>query len=305
MMYPYNNQNQGMSPYQYHNGMTTPGLMGGGNPMQSVSGGGWNNPTQNSSNPWNDPGTAGGSGFGSGMGAGIGQLLSALGIGMNGGMDWSNMKNPADAGMGYLNNIGGYADKYFNPYINAGKQAMGQLQGQYGQLINDPASVMNRIGAGFQQSPGFKFESGQAQDAVNRAAAAGGMLGSPMQQQNAANVVNGLASQDYNNYMNRGTGMYNTGLQGLQGINQMGFQGSSQAAQMLKDMAMSQANMAYQGQAGQNAMNMQQDVYNQQRQGSMWDMLGGGAGNIFNSLFGGGQGGQGGGFNLFSLLKFL
>lgn len=202
------------------------------------------------------------------FGSGIGDIL--------GGLFGSN-KNPADAAMGYLNQISGTMQPYYNPYITAGRNALGTLQGQYNTLLQDPTAMMRNIGKTFQQSPGYQFQVNQALNAANRAAAAGGMAGSPMEQQNIASTVNDLANQDYYHYLNAGLGQYGQGLSGMGGINQMGFQASDELAKNLAQVLMSQANAAYSGQANEN-----------QSQGGMMGMLGGGLGTLLGGLSGSG-----------------
>jgi hypothetical protein len=176
--------------------------------------------------------------------------LGAAGAGF--GQLFGSGENPGDAGMDYLNQIQGMLKPYYQPYINAGGQALSTLQNQFGNLLNNPTGMMNRIGSTFQQSPGYQFQTSQALGAANRAAAAGGMAGSPMEQQNIAGTVNNLANQDYYNYLNHGIGMYDQGLQGMQGINQMGFNATSSLTDNLMSALMSQAQMAYAGAANQN-----------------------------------------------------
>jgi len=199
------------------------------------------------------PGSSGGFGNwwsqnGAGIGAGIGGAIGAIGAGMGD----RNLPNPANSAMPYLNQIPGELNQYMSPYISAGQGALGQLQGQYGQLINNPAAITNKIGATYQSSPGYNFQVNQALGAANRAAAAGGMLGTPMEQQNIAGTVNQLANQDYGQYMNRELGLYGAGLSGLGNINQMGFGASSDLSNSLADYLMSQGNLAYAGQINQN-----------------------------------------------------
>lgn len=204
---------------------------------------------------------------------GVGDLLGAglVGYGM------SQYQNPADTAMPYMNQIPGELQQYFNPYIQAGNNALPVLQGQYGSLLgqlpglqsqygmlmNNPGAVMNKIGQGFQQSPGYQFQVNQALGAANRAAAAGGMLGSPMEQQTIAGRVNGLANQDYYNYLNHGLSLYNTGLQGSANLYGAGLSGEGNLARMgygaasnlgedLASALMSQSQLAYAGATNQN-----------------------------------------------------
>lgn len=172
--------------------------------------------------------------------------------------------NPANAAMPYLNQIPGMMEGYFNPYISSGQNAMGMLQGQYGNLINDPNAMIAKWGAGYQQSPGYQFQVDQATKAANRAGAAGGMLGSPMEQQQLSGTINNLANQDFQQYLQNVMGAYGLGLSGEQNINQMGFNASDDLARSLAENMQNQAQLAYSGQQNQN----QYDQYrNQQRQG--------------------------------------
>lgn len=195
---------------------------------------------------------------------GIASGLGGLGAGA-GSFLFGNNNNPYDDASKYFNKIPGTISPYFNPYINAGRQALPELQGQYNNLINDPTGMMNKIGSGYQQSPGYQFQVQQAMNAANNAAAAGGMLGTPANQYNAANMVGQLANQDYYNYLNHGLSMYGMGLEGMGGINNMGYGASDTLAGALGNSLMNQGNLAFSGAAAQN-----------QAQGSQWgDILGG------------------------------
>jgi len=186
--------------------------------------------------------------------------------------------NPSDAAQPYLNQIPGMLQGAYNPYIQAGQQALPSLQQQYGALMN--GNFINNMGKNFQQSPGFQFQTNQALGAANRAAAAGGMAGSPMEQQQIAGTVNNLANQDYYNWMNHAMGAYGAGLQGEQGLYTTGFNAANQYAGDMGSALESQANLAYAGQQNQNQMGA--------------GILGAGLGFLGGQMFGGGQGGQGG-----------
>lgn len=186
--------------------------------------------------------------------------------------------NPADSAQGYLNQIPGEMGQYLNPYINNGNDAYGYLKpymqrgdsasnmlmGAYGGMISNPGQFMNQMGQGFQQSPGYGFQTSQALGQANRAAAAGGMAGSPAEQQQIAGVTNQLANQDYYNYLNHTMDMFGQGLNGLQNMSGQGLQAgqniyntgygaSSDLANSLADYYMSQGNLAYAGGQNQNS----------------------------------------------------
>lgn len=99
---------------------------------------------------------------------------------------------------GYLQQIQQMLPQYFQPY----------------QQMLDPAQLMKQIGASYQASPGYEYELGQAMRGIGQAAAAGGMAGSPMQQQQTAEAAQGIAARDYGDYMQRALGLYTTGAGG-------------------------------------------------------------------------------------------
>lgn len=205
-----------------------------------------------------------------GMGAGLGGLLAPM---------FGGMQNSFDEANPYLQKMQGATDRYMNPYINAGRGAMGTLQDQYNSLINDPGALMGRLGAGYKQSPGYQYNVDQATRASNNAASAGGFVGSPQQQAQMAKQIGGMASQDYDKYMNNAMGLYGTGLQGMGNINQMGFNASTQGMNSVNDMLKTQAQLAYANANNQN-----------QSEGGMFGGLGGllGAGLGFMSPIPGG-----------------
>lgn len=227
------------------------------------------------------PFSGGNSGWGSGWGGGNYNQYAQMAGGLGGiGSALASMfmtQNPADAASPWLSQIPDALKQYLSPYINQGQQTFGELNnyinrgntagdmalGQYGALANNPAGVMNQIGGTFHQSPGYNWQVNQALGAANRAAAAGGMAGSPAEQQQIAGTANQLANQDYYNYLGHALGLYGTGLQGLQGISNTGASigqniygsganAASNLADSLSSYYMSQGNLAYAGAQNQN-----------------------------------------------------
>src|SRR5258708_3921475 len=119
------------------------------------------------------------------------------------GSIWNGMKsignmfnpgpNPYENAEQYFNKIPGTMKPYFEPYINAGRDAMGKTQGQYDQLMNDPSAMYNKFAKGYTQSPGYQWNLNQGMNAATNAAAAGGMVGTPEHQQRSAGIAEGLA----------------------------------------------------------------------------------------------------------------
>lgn len=201
------------------------------------------------------------------------QLGTMFGIGGVGsglaGLFGGNNNNPANAAMPYLQGIPDAMKQFLAPYLQGGGNAFSNLQGQYGNILNDPGAALNKIGSSYQQSPGYQFALQQSLGAANRASAAGGMAGSPLAQQQNQQVATGLANQDYYNYLDKATGLYGQGLQGEQGLANMGFGASNNMADSIAQMLAQQGAYGYAGQAAQN-----------QAQGSAFGNLFGGLGAL-------------------------
>lgn len=176
--------------------------------------------------------------------AGIGSgLMSLFGGGGN---------NPYDAAGDFYNQIPGTMSKYYDPYINAGKGELSDLQGQYSDLMKDPGSILAKIGGGYQKSPGYDFERNEGLNSINNAAAAGGMLGTASHQRDAGDYSTGFANRDFNQYLQQALGLWGKGLSGKEHINDMGFNASTGLADNLAQALMSQGNLAYEGAKSQN-----------------------------------------------------
>lgn len=160
--------------------------------------------------------------------------------------------SPQQAASPYLDQIRQDLPGYYEPYMQAGQQALPQLQEQYGQLTSDPGGFMNQLGQGFQQSPGTQYAMDQAVTAGNRAASAGGMLGTPAASMAVAQQAQGIGQQDYNNWLQNAMGLYGQGQRGLEGLYNTGFQASTGLGGNMANLGLSEAQMAYQGQAAQN-----------------------------------------------------
>lgn len=182
-------------------------------------------------------------------------MAAAGGLGAGALFNNPDFNNPANAAFPYLNQIPDELKKYFDPYIQQGRGVDPSLQEQYQGMTNDPSGFLSKLGQGYQQSPGYQFKLNQALNAGNNAAAAGGMLGSPAHQQQNEQVANGIASQDYNDWMDHVLGIFGGGQKGLQGISDRGFGASSNYAEDLAQALMGQASLAGQGAAEENRFN--------------------------------------------------
>lgn len=182
---------------------------------------------------------------------GIGFGATGLGAGLAG--LFGGNKNPASAGMGYLDQIPGSISPYYQPYIEAGKQAIPKLQGQYDELLNNPGQKLNQMGGSFQYSPGYQFALQQALGGAGHAAAAGGYAGTPMHEQQNMQIASQLGNQDYYNWLGHAQQLYGAGLSGEQGFATQGLNASTSMSDQIAQALAAQSNLAYEGQAAKNA----------------------------------------------------
>jgi len=180
-----------------------------------------------------------------------GGLGSALG-GLAGLFGNNKKDNPANAANQYLNQIPGAMSPYFQPYINQGMQVMPGLGQLYSNLVADPGAYYNNLSSRYKESPGYQFKLQQGLGAAGNAAAAGGFLGTPMHQQQATQIAEGYANQDFNDYLNQILGLFKGGIEGSQGIANKGFEASQRYGENLGNVLGSQAQYEYAGKAGEN-----------------------------------------------------
>lgn len=162
--------------------------------------------------------------------------------------------NPAKKANQYISQIPAQTQQYFDPYIQSGNRANQTLEQQYQSLLSNPGQKLNKFGADFQSSPGFKFALEQALQGANHAAAAGGMAGTPAHELQNMEIANQLGNQDYYNWLQKTLGLYGSGLEGENQMSNRGFQASNQMADMIAQSLAQQGNYAYEGEAGKNAM---------------------------------------------------
>src|SRR6185369_13758210 len=162
-------------------------------------------------------------------------------------------EDPSGDAIKYIGQIPGRVKPYLDPYMEAGKRAIPQLEGQYGNLMNDPGGFINKIGAGYKESPGFKFALERALAGGGRAAAAGGMAGSPTHEFENMQTASGLASQDYNQWLQSALSQYGLGLRGEEDLEHGGLSAGKSLADMIAQVLAQQGNLAYKAASDKNA----------------------------------------------------
>jgi len=108
---------------------------------------------------------------------------------------------------------------YMEPFYNAGTNALNR----YGGLLNLPGYAPQDPTETLRATPGYNWMMGQGVNALDRSAAAKGMLQSGAQGKALTAYGQGLGDQTYNNYMNRLQGLVSSGqnagaLQGAYGM---------------------------------------------------------------------------------------
>lgn len=201
----------------------------GGMPLQSSGG---FDPSQfghEEQNPWGAPPSFSGAGLGGGnpLTSNAGNYASGAGAIGSGLFDlFGHHDDPSKKAANFYDQIPDQLRKYLEPYFNNGQ---------------NPGDFLKKIGAGYQESPGFQFAKKQGLGSIENAAAAGGMLGTQGHQQQAGELSTNLANQDYNSYLQNALGVYNTGANA-----------GGNLAQNLAQFLMSRGNLAYEGAAGNN-----------------------------------------------------
>jgi hypothetical protein len=161
--------------------------------------------------------------------------------------------NPANSAMPYLNQIPQIGHEAYDPYIEQGNAAGQRTSDQYQRLLSDPTSLINALMKGYEPSQGYQFKKDILNKEMSNTAAAGGVAGTPMDQMNQAEGVNGLLSTDMEQFLAHALGLYGAGLEGEQGIANKGFESSKGLADLLGNNATSKAGLAFQGKSQQNS----------------------------------------------------
>jgi hypothetical protein len=167
-------------------------------------------------------------------------------------MAWNPFGNPADAGMGYLNQIPGMLHQINDPYIQRGNEQYAGLNKAYTGMAQDPTGFLNQMMAAYQPSKGFQIQKDEALRAAGNSAAAGGMRGSFADQEGQARLADTLMGQDMQQWLQNVLGIQGYGLQGQQNFYNQGYGASQNMASDLSNVLGSQATLGYQGQNAQN-----------------------------------------------------
>lgn len=94
--------------------------------------------------------------------------------------------------------------------------------------LSDP-NFQNFLSSFYKKSPGYDFEKNEGLDAIGRASAASGMVGTPSDQYKRGEWATQFANKDFNQYMDR---LFNTLLQSAHGQAMLANLGSNIGSQI-------------------------------------------------------------------------
>lgn len=167
-------------------------------------------------------------------------------------------KNPADAAMPYMEKIPETVTPYYTPYRKMGMGAGALSFPQYARMTVNPEGYYENIMQGYTESPGAQYQQEQLEKSMSGNAAAGGYTGTPYDQQQQAEMIQGIISKDQQQYLRDVLGIQGTGLQGEQHFFDVGYSASDTLAKLLAENLAAEAGLEFEGQQYENYMKQQQ-----------------------------------------------
>lgn len=126
-------------------------------------------------------------------------------------------KSVGKAANPYLDQIESQSMERMNPYTSL--SSLGKpLQDRYGQMSQNPVGSIQDIRSQYEQSPGHKRAMYDAMMAADNAAASGGMVGTPMHQEQKMETAAGINDQYERQWVRDAMGQQRYGLEGQQGL---------------------------------------------------------------------------------------
>ncbi len=172
---------------------------------------------------------------------------------------WHKNKDPSQEANKYYDQIPGQVAPHYDPYINAGKESLDKLKAEYELMLNNPGELINKLGSGYKQSPGYEATLRAALSGANNAAAlgGGGGLGSPGAINNTAQVAGDVANKDFETYLKHVLGLHTEGLGGEQTLETQGQNADTDYAAMLAQILNAKAGNTFNQTTAQNQNNGQ------------------------------------------------
>lgn len=165
--------------------------------------------------------------------------------------------NASDAANQYLNQIPGEAHNAYDPYINQGKESGTNIHAAFEQLMKDPQGFINNIMNGYKESDAYKYQSDKLGKSLSNTAASGGIAGTPLDQMNQGEQLQGLLSADQQQWLQNVLGRFDLGLQGEQNEATQGYDATKNLNDIISGSLNQQGGLAFnnaqQNNSNQNA----------------------------------------------------
>jgi hypothetical protein len=172
------------------------------------------------------------------------------------GKNVKSADNPANAARPYLNQIPDVAHKAYDPYIQQGMESGNLANAEYNKMSQDPTSFVDSIMKRYKPSEGYNFKEGRMLGAARNSAASGGFAGTPYDQEQQAELVQGLLGSDMQQFLQNILGVHKQGVAGHEGRAERGFNASSSLADMLANNLTQQGGLEFHGQGQLNQNNI-------------------------------------------------
>ena len=145
----------------------------------------------------------------------------------------------------YASDVSNIANQYA-PYEKIGKGSMYAYGLGNAMSMIDPTLLQNRVASSYNMSPYQQQMMQNTTAQMNANAAQTGMLGSTAQQAALQDALASQQNQWEQQYINRGMGQYNRGMQGMYNLANLGFQGMGRETRLENEAALGRlrANLA-------------------------------------------------------------
>ena len=110
-------------------------------------------------------------------------------------------KDPMKEANKYLSQIPGVGHQGYDPYVNSGLDASARTKELYESLMSDPTGFINNIMKNYKTSEGYNFQKDLLTKELGNTAAAGGIAGTPLDQLNQGQQIQGLLSNDMQQFL--------------------------------------------------------------------------------------------------------
>ncbi len=161
--------------------------------------------------------------------------------------------SPADAANKYLNQIPNVAHQGYDPYIQQGQAVDTKLNSQYDTMTSDPQAFIDNLMKNYKTSEGYNFQKDALTKGLGATAAAGGVAGTPLDQLNQGQAIQGLLSQDQQQYLQNALSVFGQGQAGQQTVSNRGFNATGSLTDTLGNALNQQGGLAFQGQTQKNS----------------------------------------------------